>query len=88
MIRTSDPRVQAAILASKWAQELSLPIGNNWEPGIQRAIEASRREYGADAEAMAAGRAGLSVSVWAGAVDNAKGANHGRNSTSSVERLP
>jgi hypothetical protein len=51
MTRTSDPRVQAAILASKWAIELDLPIGNLWEPGICRAVEASWREYGADAEA-------------------------------------
>jgi hypothetical protein len=51
MTRTSDPRVYAAILASKWAQELGLPVGNHWEPGIAGPLLASWREYGADGEA-------------------------------------
>lgn len=51
MTRASDPRVYAAILASRWAQEIGLPIGNLWEPGIVGPVLASWREYGADSEA-------------------------------------
>jgi hypothetical protein len=52
MIYTSfSPRIRASALVAGWAQEIGLPVGNLWEPGIIGPVLKHWVEYGEDAEA-------------------------------------
>ena len=41
----TDPRVKAAYLAAKFAQQIGLPAGNMWEPAVTRNILAKYRQW-------------------------------------------
>lgn len=40
-----NPMVRGAIMAAQFAQEIGLPAGNYWEPGIARKLAAELEIY-------------------------------------------
>ena len=42
------PWVRCVMLASCWAREIGLPVGNLWEPAVARNIEQAWRALGGD----------------------------------------
>lgn len=42
----ADDGVWAAICARRWGQRTGLPVGNLWEPGTARKLEARAAEVG------------------------------------------
>lgn len=62
-----SPRIRATVLAATFAQEMGLPIGNLWEPGIVRNIMLELVRNGDTPEAWAAIESAYRIALGLGA---------------------